>query len=76
MAYNKDKIKVSSRICGRDKISNCPNLKEIMDSIIENLGSGESGGHKMAAGCIISKDKEEAFIDLIRKKLEMEIIKI
>jgi hypothetical protein len=30
----------------------------------------------MAAGCIISKDKEEAFIDLIRKKLEMEIIKI
>jgi len=47
-----------------------------MDSIIENLGSGESGGHKMAAGCIISKDKEEAFIDLIRKKLEMEIIKI
>lgn len=77
MAYNKDKIKVSSRICGRDKKeSNCMNLKEIMDSIIENLGSGEAGGHQFAAGCVISKDKEEAFIELIKKKLGTEIIKI
>lgn len=76
MAYNKDKIKVSSRICGRDKISDNPrNLKEIMDSITQSIG-GESGGHKLAAGCIINKDQEEAFISLVKKKLDIEIVKI
>lgn len=76
MAYNQDKIKVSSRISGRGKEENCPrNLKEIMDEITELIG-GESGGHKFAAGCIISKDKEEAFIELIKKKLDIEHIKI
>ncbi|MBM3246918.1 DHH family phosphoesterase [Candidatus Pacearchaeota archaeon] len=74
MAYNQDKIKVSSRICGREKIDDSKNLKEIMDSITELIG-GESGGHKLAAGCIIGKDKEEAFIDLVKKKLDIEVIK-
>lgn len=76
MAYNQDKIKVSSRICGRHKVEDCSrNLKEMMDEITELLG-GESGGHQMAAGCVISKDKEEAFIDLIKKKLDIEVVKI
>ncbi len=76
MAYNQDKIKVSSRICGRDKKEENPrNLKQIMDEITELIG-GESGGHKFAAGCVISKDKEEAFIDLVKKKLDYEIIKV
>jgi RecJ-like exonuclease len=76
MAYNQDKIKVSSRICGRGKIEEgSRNLKEIMDEITASLG-GESGGHRMAAGCIIGKDKEEAFIDLVKKKLDIEVIKI
>jgi len=76
MAYNQDKIKVSTRISGREKISDEPrNLKQIMDEIIDLIG-GESGGHKMAAGCVISKDKETAFIDLIKKKLDLEIVKI
>jgi len=76
MAYNKDKIKVSSRICGRGKVEDNPrNLKEMMDSITELIG-GESGGHKLAAGCIIGKDKEEAFINLIKKKLDIEIVKV
>lgn len=76
MAYNQDKIKVSSRICGRGKIADCArNLKQVMDEITDLLG-GESGGHKMAAGCVIAKDKEEAFIDLVKKKLDIEIVKV
>jgi single-stranded DNA-specific DHH superfamily exonuclease len=75
MAYNKDKIKVSSRISGRDKKEGSRNLKEMMDEVIEILG-GEAGGHKMAAGCVISKEKEEAFIELIQKKLDIEHVKI
>ena len=47
-----------------------------MDSLVQNLGDGISGGHKFAAGCMISKDKEDIFIDLIKKKLEIEMIKI
>jgi len=76
MAYNQDKIKVSSRISGRERNNDDPrNLKEIMDEITELIG-GESGGHKMAAGCVIGKDKEEAFIELVKKKLDIEIVKI
>lgn len=76
MAYNKDKIKVSSRISGREKISDDPrNLKQIMDEITDLIG-GESGGHKVAAGCVISKDKEEAFIELVKRKLDFEVVKI
>jgi nanoRNase/pAp phosphatase (c-di-AMP/oligoRNAs hydrolase) len=75
MAYNQDKIKVSSRMCGREKKENDPrNLRDLMNEITELIG-GESGGHKFAAGCVISKEKEEAFIELVKKKLEIEIIK-
>lgn len=76
MAYNHDKIKVSSRICGREKNEDCSkNLKQIMEEITELIG-GESGGHQFAAGCTISKDKEEAFIELVKKKLDIEVVKI
>ena len=74
MAYNKDKIKVSTRMVGRNSNSE-RNLKELMDSITLSLG-GESGGHKKAAGCTINKDQEEKFIELIKKKLEIEMVKI
>jgi len=76
MAYNQDKIKVSSRISGRRNVTEGGrNLKDMMDSITELIG-GESGGHRFAAGCVISKDKEEAFIELIKKKLDIEVVKI
>lgn len=77
MAYNHDKIKVSSRISGRGKTEQgqARNLREVMDEITDMLG-GESGGHKFAAGCVIGKDKEEAFIELVKKKLDIEHIKI
>ncbi|MEK6935372.1 MAG: DHH family phosphoesterase [Nanoarchaeota archaeon] len=74
MAYNKDKIKVSTRISGKSQTSS-RNLKELLDSITQSLG-GESGGHKNAAGCIIHKEQEDKFIDLIKKKLEFELVKI
>ncbi len=77
MAYNQDKIKVSSRMSGRERVNSSDprNLKEIMDEITELIG-GESGGHKLAAGCVIGKDKEEAFIELVKKKLDVEVVKI
>jgi RecJ-like exonuclease len=77
MAHNEDKIKVSCRMCGRERTDKDDprNLKQLMDEITELIG-GESGGHKMAAGCVISKEKEEAFIELVKKKLDIEVIKI
>ena len=74
MAYNENKIKISTRMAGRNPNSN-RNLKELMESVTQVIG-GESGGHKMAAGCTIKKEREQEFIDLIKKKLEFEIVKV
>ncbi|MFA5857079.1 MAG: DHH family phosphoesterase [Candidatus Pacearchaeota archaeon] len=74
MAYNEDKIKVSTRIAGRDNKSR-RNLKDFLESIAEDLGA-EFGGHKQSAGCTIKKDQEEKFIELVKKKLEYELIKV
>ncbi|MEK6830786.1 MAG: DHH family phosphoesterase [Nanoarchaeota archaeon] len=73
MAYNKEIIKVSARVVGRNSSRN---LKEFLDSIIKILGRGESGGHKYAAGCNIFMDDEERFIELIQRYLEYEMIKV
>ncbi len=75
MAYNEDKIKISTRIVGRNPKSP-RNLKKLMDSIINCLGYGQSGGHKKAAGGTINKKDEQKFIDLVKKELEFELIKI
>jgi RecJ-like exonuclease len=78
MAYNKDKIKVSARIVGK----NGKNLKEVLEKAViafrsENPGTlVEIGGHKYAAGCLIEKKKEKEFIDTLKKNLEIEVIKI
>jgi len=74
MAYNEDKIKVSTRMAGRRSKSN-RNLKHILDSVIQTIG-GECGGHQMAAGCTINKEQETKFIDLIKRKLEFELVKV
>jgi RecJ-like exonuclease len=71
MAYYEDKIKVSVRIAGR----NGRNVKEILDLVIKETG-GEIGGHEFAAGCMIARDKEKRFIDLLKKNLEIELVKI
>jgi hypothetical protein len=46
-----------------------------LDSVVDRIG-GQSGGHPLAAGCLISREKEMEFIDLLRKKLDMELIRI
>ena len=71
MAYYEDKIKVSARTVGR----NGRNIRELLDRIVGFTG-GDIGGHEHAAGCIISREKEKEFIDLLKKNLEIELIKI
>ncbi|MEM3091957.1 MAG: DHH family phosphoesterase [Candidatus Pacearchaeota archaeon] len=73
MAYydHNKKIKVSARNVGR----NGRNVREILNNVIKEIG-GEVGGHEFAAGCIIEKDKEKIFIELLKKELEIETIKI
>jgi len=74
MAYDEDNIKISTRMSGRNPKHN-RNLRELMGSITKIIG-GESGGHQKAAGCIIKRKDEDKFIDLIKNKLEFEIVKI
>jgi RecJ-like exonuclease len=71
MAYYEDKIKVSARNVGRTG----RNIKELLETII-NFTGGEIGGHEHAAGCLINRGKEKEFIDLLKKNLEIELIKI
>ncbi len=71
MAYYENKIKVSARNagkCGR-------NVRELLSRIIQKT-RGEVGGHEHAAGCIITQEKENEFIDLLKKDLEIEVVKI
>lgn len=73
MAYQgESKIKVSSRIVGRESTIN---LQKLLDNAARAVG-GESGGHAKAAGCVISRDKEEEFMHNIEKEAEIEQIKI
>ena len=66
-----NKIKISARMVGE----NGRNVREILSRVINEIG-GEVGGHKFAAGCMISQTKEQEFIDLLKKNLELEVIKI
>ena len=78
MAYNKDKIKVSARIVGREG----RNLKEVLEKTLVTFKNkhpksiAEVGGHHFAAGCLIEKEKESSFIETLKKELEIEIVKI
>jgi len=71
MAYYDDKIKISARISGRQG----RNVREILAKVISET-DGEVGGHKFAAGCMINQNKEKQFIDLLKKNLEIEIVKV
>ena len=73
MAHNGNKIKISGRIVGRN--GDGRNIREILDSVVAEIG-GESGGHALAAGCLISREKEKEFIELLKKRLEIELVKI
>lgn len=71
LAHYKNKIKVSSRMVGKNE----KNIREILARVINTVG-GEIGGHKFAAGCLISIEKEQEFIDTLKKNLEIEIVKV
>ena len=71
LAYNGDKIKVSARIAGKEG----RNVREVLNQAVIPLG-GEVGGHHKAAGCLISKEKEEDFLSELRKVLEVELVKV
>jgi len=71
MAYYENKIKISIRVAGRKG----KNVRKFLSDIIEKIG-GEVGGHEFAAGAIINQEKENDFIDLLKKSFEVELIKI
>ncbi|MEM3074412.1 MAG: DHH family phosphoesterase [Candidatus Pacearchaeota archaeon] len=71
LAYNQDKIKVSARMVGKSG----KNIREVLNSVVEIIG-GEVGGHPFAAGCLIKKEKESEFIQELKKKLEIELVKL
>ncbi len=71
LSYSEDKIKVSARVVG----DNGRNLQKFLEQIVDVVG-GEVGGHANAAGCNISIEKEEEFIELLKKNLEVELIRI
>lgn len=71
LAYDQDKIKVSARITGEEG----KNVREVLHKVVAPLG-GEVGGHPKAAGCIISREKEEIFLEELKKTLDIELVKI
>jgi RecJ-like exonuclease len=64
LAYAQNKIKVSARLAGRQG----RNVREILHNAIIQIG-GEVGGHPHAAGCLIDKEKEQAFITALQSSL-------
>ena len=71
MAYYDDKIKVSARSVGK----NHRNLREVLSRVV-NITGGEVGGHDCAAGCMITRDKEQEFINCLKKNLEIEVVRV
>jgi RecJ-like exonuclease len=71
MSTYEDKIKISGRNVGRIG----RNVREILNKIVEEIG-GEVGGHEFAAGCNIAQEKEEEFLNLLKKNLEIEFVKV
>ncbi len=71
LAYTGEKIKVSARIAGREG----RNVREILNRAVVSVG-GEVGGHPNAAGCLILREREQEFIDELRKVLDLEMLKV
>ena len=72
LAYDKDKIKVSTRVCGREG----RNVHEILSEALKDFPDAECGGHAMAAGCLIDKSLEQKFLSSLVKALEIEVVKV
>lgn len=71
MSYtDNNQIKVSGRTVGGGR-----SVRDVLERAIIEIG-GEFGGHKYAAGALFNKEKEQEFIEKIKKDLEIELIKI
>lgn len=71
MAHYGEKIKVSARSVGKTG----RNVREILARVVDQIG-GEVGGHEHAAGCNISREKEAEFLNLLKKNLEIEVVRV
>lgn len=71
MAYRGDKIKVSMRNSRNGRL----NLQNFLENI-NKVVTCEFGGHANAAGCVVEKEKENEFIEAIKRDLENECLKI
>ncbi len=71
LAFSGDKIRVSVRNTEQEG----RNVKEIFQKIIDVVG-GEVRGHRMAAGCIIQRKDEKEFLELTKRELEIETVKV
>lgn len=71
LAHSEDKIKASARVAGKQG----RNARELLEIATSKVG-GECGGHHMAAGCLISQDKETEFLDYLKKALDIELVKV
>jgi nanoRNase/pAp phosphatase (c-di-AMP/oligoRNAs hydrolase) len=71
LSYIYDKIKVSARVVK----DNGRNVHELLLRIVDIIG-GEVGGHANAAGCNISIEHEEKFIELLKQNLEIEVVRV
>jgi len=72
MAYDENnRLKVSARLSGK----NGRNVRDVLAKAVEPLDA-EVGGHPQAAGCLISKEDEEKFIENLKSQLEIEVVKI
>jgi len=71
LANYDDKIKISARSVGRAP----RNLREVLNLVVTETG-GEVGGHEFAAGANIHKDHEEKFLELLKKNLEVEMVRV
>ncbi|MFZ1970752.1 MAG: DHH family phosphoesterase [Candidatus Nanoarchaeia archaeon] len=71
MTYtDNNQIKVSGRTVGSGR-----SVRELLERAVTEIG-GEFGGHKYAAGALFSKEKEQEFIEKVKKSLEIELVKI
>ena len=71
MSYtDNNQIKVSGRTVGTGR-----SVRELLERTINEIG-GEFGGHKYAAGALFNKEKEQEFIEKVKKSLEIELVKM
>jgi len=71
LAKYDNKIKVSARTVG----SKGRNTRRILEDVVKITG-GEVGGHEFASGCVIPQEKEKEFLELLKKNLELQVVKI